>query len=94
MDDSALLGVNDGEKVGLLDAGSLVQAHEVEELFRGRPHRLLRRAVERGRSAMGHPGLLLVEWLSQTSKTFDSMSLALSRELRRQEFGDCGNLSA
>jgi hypothetical protein len=47
VDDSAVLGVDDGEEVGLLDAGSLVQAHEVEELLRGRLHRLLRRAMER-----------------------------------------------
>ena len=43
---AALLGVDDGEEVGLLDAGALVQAGEVEELLRRRLHRLLRRAVE------------------------------------------------
>ena len=43
---AAVLGVDDGEEVGRLDAGALVQAREVEELLRRRLHRLLRRAVE------------------------------------------------
>ena len=47
VDDAAVLGVDDGEEVGLLDAGALVQAGEVEELLRRRLHRLLRRGVER-----------------------------------------------
>ena len=47
VDDPALLGVDDGEEVGRLDAGALVQAGEVEELLGRRLHRLLRGAVER-----------------------------------------------
>ena len=43
-----VLGVDDGEEVGRVDAGALVQAGDVEELLGRRLHRLLRRAVERG----------------------------------------------
>ena len=47
MDDAAVLGVDDGEEVGCVHAGALVQAGEVEELLGRRLHRLLRGAVER-----------------------------------------------
>ena len=33
VDDAAVLGIDDGEEVGLVDAGALVQAGEVEELL-------------------------------------------------------------
>jgi hypothetical protein len=46
VDDLAALGVDDGEEVGLLDAGALVEARQVEELLLRRLHRLLRRTVE------------------------------------------------
>jgi hypothetical protein len=46
--DPALLGVDYGEEVGCFDPGALVQAGEIEELFRRRLHRLLRRAMEGG----------------------------------------------
>ena len=48
VDDPSLLGVDDGEEVGRLDARAFVQAGEVEELLRRRLQRLLGRAVERG----------------------------------------------
>ena len=47
VDDPAVLGVDDGEEVGRVDAGALVQAGEVEELLRRRLQRLGRRGVER-----------------------------------------------
>ena len=45
--DPSLLGVHDGEEVGLVDARALVQAGEVQELLRRRLQRLVRRSVER-----------------------------------------------
>ena len=46
--DPALLRVDHGEEVGCFDPGALVQAGEIEELFRRCLHRLLRRAMEGG----------------------------------------------
>ncbi len=42
VDDPAVLGVDDGEEVGLVDAGALVQAGEIEELLGPGVTRLLR----------------------------------------------------
>jgi len=47
--DPSVLGVDDGDEVGRLDAGALVQAGEVEELLRWRLLRFPRRSVERCR---------------------------------------------
>ena len=46
VDDPALVGVDDGEEVGRLDAGALVQADEIQEFLLRGVHRLLRRVVE------------------------------------------------
>jgi hypothetical protein len=40
--DATLLGVDDGEEVGLLDAGAFVKAGEVEKFLRGCMYRLPR----------------------------------------------------
>src|SRR5437016_5378865 len=46
VDDLAILGVDDGDEVGCLDTGALVETGEVEELLRRRLHCLLRRTME------------------------------------------------
>jgi len=46
VDDPSLLGVDDGEKVGRVDARAFVEAGEVQELLLRRAHRLLRRIEE------------------------------------------------
>jgi hypothetical protein len=42
VDDLAILGVDDGEEVGCLDTGALVQTGEIEELLGASVTRLLR----------------------------------------------------
>jgi hypothetical protein len=54
VDDPAVLGVDDGQEVRRVDPGALVQTDEIEELLRRGLHRLLRGAVERGRTVVGH----------------------------------------
>src|SRR3954465_8113494 len=50
--DSAVLGIDDGEEVGLVDAGALVHAGEIQELLGPGVTRRLRRLVERGGGAV------------------------------------------
>src|SRR5947208_1348787 len=47
VDDPAVLGIDDREEVGLVDAGALVQAGEIQELLGPGVTRGLRRLVER-----------------------------------------------
>ena len=72
VDDAAVLGVDDGEEVRRVDAGSLVQAGDVEELLGRRLSGLTRRGVER--RSLRHLRLL-----SQLTKSFDQRRLPLSR---------------
>jgi hypothetical protein len=59
--DLALLSVDDCEEVGRLDARSLVEAGEIQELLLGRLLGLRRRGVERRSGAMVVHGLLLCQ---------------------------------
>jgi hypothetical protein len=63
VDDLALLGIDDGEEVWLVDACALVQAGEVEVLLGRRLHRIVRCVVER-RSVVGHRDLLRLDSLT------------------------------
>ena len=58
--DAAVLGIDDGEEVGLLDAGALVQARDVQELLGRRAHGLRGGGVE-GSWAVAHVDLVLVD---------------------------------
>jgi hypothetical protein len=51
-DDPAVLGVDDGEEVGLLHAGAPVQAGDVEKLLRRRARGVRGRQVQRARAVL------------------------------------------
>jgi hypothetical protein len=70
MDDATVVGVDDSQEVRPIDTGARPQADEVEKFLGRGLHRLLRGAMERARTAMGHRDLLF-DGVSQMSKSFD-----------------------